>query len=89
MIDFVLSPELCQRRDAFRSVARDVIRPISREYDEREHERPVKFWELTWAGSRQADLRVGTAARGDEKAQRAKSPEFRNLATIVLTEELC
>ncbi len=89
MIDFELSPELCQRRDAFRSIARDVIRPISREYDEREHERPVKFWELMWAASRQADLRVGATARGDEKAERAKSPELRNLATIVLTEELC
>jgi len=89
MIDFELSPELCQRRDAFRSVARDVIRPISREYDEREHERPVKFWELMWAASRQADLRPGTAARGGEKAEQAKSPELRNLATIVLTEELC
>lgn len=89
MIDFELSPELCQRRDGFRSVARDVIRPISREYDEREHERPVKFWELMWEASRQADLRPGTAARGGEKAEQLKTPEYRNLATIVLTEELC
>jgi len=89
MIDFELSPELCQRRDAFRSVARDVIRPISREYDEREHERPVKFWDLMWAASRQADLRVGVNARGGEKGEGEKSPELRNLATIVLTEELC
>ncbi len=88
MIDFELSPDLVQRRDAFRAVAREVIRPISREYDEREHERPTQFWELMWAASRQADVRVGTA-RGGEKDDAAKAPELRNLATLVLTEELC
>jgi len=89
MIDFELGTELCQRRDALRSIARDVIRPISREYDEREHERPTKFWELMWNASRQAELRPGTAPRGGEKSDKARSPEYRNLATIVLTEELC
>ncbi|MGD0073328.1 MAG: acyl-CoA dehydrogenase family protein [Candidatus Binataceae bacterium] len=88
MIDFELSPDLVQRRDAFRAVAREVIRPISREYDEREHERPTQFWELMWAASRQVEVRVGTT-RGGDKDEAAKAPELRNLATLVLTEELC
>jgi len=90
MIDFDLSPELVQRRDLAHSVARDVIRPISRKYDEHEHERPVKLWELIWAASRQNDQRAASSARdGGEKSEAEKGPELRNLATIVLTEELC
>jgi acyl-CoA dehydrogenase len=89
MIDFELSPELVQRRDLARSVARDVIRPISRKYDEHEHERPVKLWELIWAGSRQNDQRAASSAGDGGKNEAEKGPELRNLATIVLTEELC
>ena len=88
MIDFELAPELYQRRDMFRAVARDVMRPISREYDEREHEQPTKFWEMMWAASRQAEVKIGQVGR-DEKRDEKKGPELRNLATIVLTEELC
>ncbi len=88
MIDFELAPDLCQRRDMFRAVARDVMRPISREYDEREHEQPTKFWDMMWAASRQAEVKIGQVGR-DEKRDEKKGPELRNLATIVLTEELC
>jgi len=89
MIDFELAPELYQRREMFRAVARDVMRPISREYDEREHEQPVKFWDMMWAASRQAEVKIGQVGRSGEKGEAGKSPELRNLATIVLTEELC
>ncbi|HTY54531.1 MAG TPA: acyl-CoA dehydrogenase family protein [Candidatus Binataceae bacterium] len=90
MIDFELSPELIQRRDLARTVARDVIRTISRKYDEHEHERPVKLWEMMWAASRQGEQRGGGSARdGGEKGEGERTPEFRNLSTIVLTEELC
>ncbi len=85
MVDFELSPELCGRREALRSIARGVMRPISREYDEREHERPAEFFELMWAGSRQADLRVSAGGREGE----AGAAPARNLSTVVLTEELC
>jgi acyl-CoA dehydrogenase len=88
MIDFEIEPQTQKRIDLFHTVAEQMMRPISREYDEREHEQPTKFWDMMWAASRQAEVKIGQVGR-DEKRDEKKGPELRNLATIVLTEELC
>ena len=38
MIDFELSPEIVNARTMIHMVAEQAMRPIAREYDEREHE---------------------------------------------------
>src|SRR5579875_1830153 len=81
MIDFEPDHDLQRRIDAYRIVARQIMRPISREYDENEHARPTKFYELMWAGRAQAGLEVGP-----DKG--ARSNRMRTLFTILAAEEL-
>jgi|SRR5579885_709687 acyl-CoA dehydrogenase len=81
MIDFEIDPELQRRLDTYRMVAQQIMRPISREYDENEHARPTEFYEAMWAGSRQGGLQVG-AERGGGKST------GRTLFTILAAEEL-
>ena len=85
MIDFELEPQVAKRLEMYHAVAENMMRPISREYDEREHEDPVQYFETMWqAQALTAD--VGPAARpdGDKKS----GPSLRNLNTVISTEEL-
>jgi acyl-CoA dehydrogenase len=59
--------------------AEQMMRPISRHYDENEHEEPRQFWETSWSAARN----VANAA--SEQAR----PLPRNLYTCLTTEELC
>ena len=75
MIDFELSEELRAARAYYRRYAEEQMRPISRELDEREHQRPWKFIRHAWEMSRSG---------------RAPAPpsEERNLFTVVVVEEM-
>ena len=65
------------------------MRPISREYDEREHEHPWKFWEMMWAASRESDL-MGTGRDAPDGKRPGGAPRpSRSLNAILSTEELC
>jgi acyl-CoA dehydrogenase len=81
MIDFELDADLQRRMETYRMVAQQIMRPISREYDENEHARPTKFYDLLWAGRAQAGLEVGP-----EKG--ARTNRMRTLFTILAAEEL-
>ncbi len=48
MIDFDLSESLRAARDFYRRYAQEEMRPISREFDEREHARPQGFIRKAW-----------------------------------------
>ncbi len=101
MIDFELEPQVVNRLKTYHMAAEQLMRPISREYDEREHERPWQFFETMWSASAmaevQADTTIGkkesdgaTAPDGDGKAQgQGARPRMRNLNTVLTTEELC
>ncbi|MDE3157245.1 MAG: acyl-CoA dehydrogenase family protein [Acidobacteriota bacterium] len=86
MIDFELEPQVVSRLQMYHAVAENLMRPISREYDEREHDDPWQFFETMWQAQSLND--VGPAARspGDEKPS---GPKLRNLNTVITTEELC
>jgi acyl-CoA dehydrogenase len=75
VIDFELSPELARARAFYRRYAETEMRPISHEYDEREHARPREFIERAWDMSRSG--RVPPAP-----------PAERNLFTTVVVEEM-
>ncbi len=87
MIDFELEPQVLKQVEMYHMVAAQMMRPISREYDEKEHEHPRQFWDAMWAASQS----LGPAAR--EAAPSGKddggTAKLRNLYTCLSTEELC
>src|SRR5205823_7147504 len=82
MIDFELSEAIQTQRQMVHAVAEQAMRPISREYDEREHEKPWDFLKMMWAAS-QASNPV-TFGGGRDKS----GPSTRNLMAVVGIEEL-
>src|SRR5262249_28314914 len=87
MIDFELEPQVINRLKMYRSVAESMMRPISREYDEREHEDPWQFFETMWQAQALSEAPPGKEEKADSGGQ--SGPRLRNLNTIVTTEELC
>jgi acyl-CoA dehydrogenase len=90
MIDFEFEPQVKAQLKMYHAVAAGLMRPISREYDEREHEKPWQFYETMWSAAQ--NLGPGTAPekpsaeKGDKGDGAAK---LRNLYTCLSTEELC
>jgi acyl-CoA dehydrogenase len=88
MIDFELEPSVINRLKMYRSVSEHMMRPISREYDEREHEKPTQFYESMWSASAMADVQIGDN-KSEKKSETSARPALRNLYTVLSTEELC
>jgi acyl-CoA dehydrogenase len=84
MIDFELSEGMQNIRTMAHMLAEQAMRPISREYDEREHEKPWDFLNMMWNVSRGATM----TGDGGEKRER-KGPSEQNLGMCVTVEELC
>jgi acyl-CoA dehydrogenase len=97
MIDFEIEPAVVNRVKMFHMVAEQVMRPISREYDEKEHAEPEQFFQTMWAANAMAgsaleqpkkkdgpDKKEGDGAKAESNASR-----MRNLYTVITTEELC
>src|SRR3989454_4439586 len=82
MIDFELSEGIQTQRQMVHAVAEQAMRPIAREYDEREHEKPWDFLNMMWQVS--SGNPVSTGAEKKPKQERAE----RNLAMCVSIEEL-
>src|SRR5216117_1802211 len=81
MIDFELSEAIQTQRQMVHAVAEQAMRPIAREYDECEHEKPWDFLNMMWQVS------SGNPVAGAEKKPREERSE-RNLAMCVAIEEL-
>jgi acyl-CoA dehydrogenase len=86
MIDFELEPQVVSRLQMYHAVAENMMRPISREYDEREHEDPWQFFETMWQAQSLNDVGPGAQSSGGEQHA---GPKLRNLNTVITTEELC
>ena len=88
MIDFSLSPAVQKNRDMMHSVADGTMRPISREYDEREHKKPTEWLNMMWNASK------NLVSFGDEKQKLGpqektdRPPSERNVRSAILVEEL-
>jgi acyl-CoA dehydrogenase len=63
------------------------MRPISREYDEREHEEPVEWQKMMWEASRGSTVGFGGGEEPKEK-KKSDKPSERMLASNVSIEEL-
>jgi acyl-CoA dehydrogenase len=82
MIDFELEPQVLNQTRMYQMAATQMMRPISREYDENEHAEPRKFWETMWSASQ--TMAAPTPAEKDRGTLR-----LRNLYTCLSAEELC
>src|SRR5438094_447381 len=82
MIDFELSDGLRGMQQLTHQAAEMAMRPIAREYDECEHEKPWDFLNMMWAVSHSNPI----GGTGDRKAK--EGPSERNLGMCVSIEEL-
>src|SRR5713101_2793614 len=84
MIDFSLSKETENTRKMIHMLADSTMRPISREYDEREHEKPTDWLNMMWNASKG----MFNLSDGEKEVKSEKKPSERSLRTVVMTEEL-
>ncbi len=74
MIDFELSTEIENYRQLIHMLAENTMRPISREYDEREHEKPTEWLEMMWNVSQGSAVTFG-GSREKKDGKRAGGAE--------------
>ncbi|MGH7932896.1 MAG: acyl-CoA dehydrogenase family protein [Candidatus Binataceae bacterium] len=86
MIDFEFEPQVLNQLKMYHMVAEQMMRPISHECDEHEHQKPWQFFETMWSASKS----LGPVAAGDRSdGARGGGSKLRNLMTVASTEELC
>src|SRR5882724_9686643 len=83
MIDFELSQNVQTVQRMVHAAAEQMMRPIAREYDEREHEKPWDFLNTMWQVSGGNPI-----SGGGEKRKPKEGPSERNLTMCVSIEEL-
>ena len=88
MIDFSLSPAVQKNRDMMHSVADGTMRPISREYDEREHEKPTEWLNMMWNASKNIVSFGDGKQKPEPQEKKDRSPSERNVRSAILVEEL-
>ena len=86
MIDFELSPEIENLRQMIHAMADSTMRPIAREYDEREHEEPSEWHEMMWSVSRGST--IGFGGGGKKSKDKSSKPSETFLTSSVTIEEL-
>ncbi len=92
MINFELSDAISKTRERMHMMAEHMMRPIAREYDEREHEKPWDFLNTAWSLSKNATVgpNAETKQQGEDAPAKKKErgPSELNLRTCVAVEEL-
>lgn len=93
MIDFELSPRIKATRNMIHMFAESALRPIARQYDEQEHEKP---WDLLKMVQKVMGGGIGGAFGSEKKKddkekkeeKKEKKPRETNLAGAVTVEEI-
>ena len=86
MIDFELGPQVLKQTRMYQMAAQQMMRPISREFDENEHREPRQFWEMMWSAMQNAG---SVAGEKPSEAAGNGAPTLRTLLTCLTAEELC
>ncbi len=90
-MNFELSKTAKQRKELFHSVAENMMRPISHQYDEFEHTEPDAFFDAMWQAGKANRMTEegagGAAASNGESASNGK-PSEATLVTAIQIEEL-
>ena len=93
MIDFEFEPQVKAQLKMYHAVAEGLMRPISREYDEREHQKPWQFYETMWSAAQNLGPGAAPEKSSSEKSEKGEkgdgAAKLRNLYTCLSTEELC
>ncbi len=89
-IAFDIPERIVQEREMLRQVAEGVMRPISREMDEHEHERPWQFISVMWPVLRDQQARALDKLKNEDGGDKPKreGPGITNLRLIMLAEQL-
>ena len=88
MIDFETPPLIRREVEKARDVAVDLMRPIAREYDEKEHEKPWDYINATWES--QKALSREKLERGDAKDEKqGNHPSIDNMLFVHVIEMMC
>lgn len=82
MIDFELSPQIKFMKNMVHQVALNSLRPIAREYDEKEHEKP---WDLI---KMMHQMTKGGGISAAAEKTKKEGPSERNVMAAVLAEEM-
>jgi len=96
MISFEIPQDIQQQRQLFEMLARDVMRPHARYYDEHEHEVPWEYVNRTWPLIKMEWARRVTRAqrqlaeKAEEKRERKEGERkyFPNLSLVTMVEML-
>ncbi len=97
MIDFELSDQVKQQRDMFQQLAAAVIRPVSRDLDENEHDKPWDFINNMWQviqmqegyELRKAEKKAAAQAAGEERpTDRKRKPSNASMIMAHMIEAL-
>ncbi|MFT5195289.1 MAG: acyl-CoA dehydrogenase [Candidatus Promineifilaceae bacterium] len=95
MINFNVPDDVKQRTQMVDMLAKQVMRPISRKYDEAEHERPTEYFDAMWPITKmlyagqvaKLEKIVASGTNGPEKKKRS-GPNTSFLGTILAIEAL-
>jgi acyl-CoA dehydrogenase len=88
MIDFALSPTIENTRQMIHQVAETTMRPISREYDEREHEKPTEWLNMMWTASKGLVSFSGGKKQDTKDTDGKPKPSERMVRSAIMIEEL-
>jgi acyl-CoA dehydrogenase len=94
MISFELPTFIQNQMQLIDMVAKQAMRPYSRELDENEHDRPTAFVQMTWPFTQEMVKRglkgVKSSANGNGQNQMRKreGPDYSTLALIMMIEQL-
>jgi len=90
MIDFELEPQVLNQLKMYHMVSEQMMRPISRDCDEHEHQKPTQFYEAMWAASAAgSNIQIGSDRSKKPDPSKPAAPRRATLVTVLSTEELC
>lgn len=87
-ISFEIPENLKQQTEMVKMVAEHVMRPISREMDEHEHQRPFPFIDQMWPFMRDMQKRNLEKLQAPDPAPRRDKPRVTNLRLMLMIEML-
>jgi acyl-CoA dehydrogenase len=92
MIDFEIPPFIKNQTQLIEMVAKQAMRPYSRDLDEHEHERPTAFVQMTWPFTQEMVKRglkgLQPSSNGNGQVRERKGADYSGLALVMMIEQL-
>ncbi len=87
-ISFEIPQNLLSQMDMVKGVAEYVMRPVSRELDENEHQRPEQFFQMTWGMMRDTQKRQLEKLMAGDSGKKREGPSTAFLRLMLMIEML-